>query len=99
MTTVTLNLNVVGERVAVEKINPETVSAGGIIIPDIAEDKAPCLAKVVAVGKDSGAPLGSTVVFDKFSGIQANYGGRDLWFIQNKDLVAIVEDSSARIEN
>jgi chaperonin GroES len=71
----------------------ETLTAGGIIIPDTAKEK-PIQAKVTAVGKieDIQVAVGDTVVFKKYSGTEIEYEGKKYLVIPYADLLAkIVE--------
>ena len=66
-----------GERILVEPQEPEALSPGGIIIPEISQDK-PQMGKVLAVGKEILAKVlkpGDLVLFGKYAGltIQLNY--------------------------
>jgi chaperonin GroES len=71
----------------------ETMTAGGIIIPDTAKEK-PIQAKVVAVGKieDVQVAVGDTVIFKKYAGTEIEYEGNKYLILPYADLLAkIVE--------
>ena len=75
------------DRVVVERIDAETKSAGGIIIPDTAKEK-PSQGEVIAVGpggRDEAGKLiridlkvGARVLFGKWSGTEVKIDGVDL---------------------
>lgn len=87
------------DRVAVKRVSEETKSAGGIIIPDTAQEK-PSEGKVVAVGpgarKKDGSyakmevKKGNMVLFGKWSGTEVTIDGEDLLIMQESDIMGIV---------
>lgn len=88
------------DRVLIERIAAEEKTAGGIIIPDSAQEK-PSEGKVVAVGNgikdDSGkvTPLdvkaGDKVLFGKWGGSEVKIDGKELIILKESDILAIVE--------
>ncbi len=88
------------DRVVVERVDSETKSAGGIIIPDTAAEK-PQEGKVVACGPGARGddnelvPLdvkaGDRVLFGKWSGTEVKIDGKDLLIMKESDIMGIVE--------
>jgi chaperonin GroES len=88
------------DRILVKRIDEETKTKGGIIIPDTAKEK-PQEGKVVAVGKgkvtEDGKlqPLdvkkGDRVLFNKYSGTEVNVDGEEHLIIREEDVLAICE--------
>ncbi|MBT3238641.1 MAG: co-chaperone GroES [Rhodospirillaceae bacterium] len=88
------------DRVVVRRIEQDTKTAGGIIIPDTAQEK-PSEGEVVAVGSgvrnEAGAlqPLdvkaGDSVLFGKWSGTEVKIDGEDLLIMKESDLLGIIE--------
>lgn len=88
------------DRVLVERADPETKTAGGIILPDTAEEK-PMEGKVVAVGNghvnDNGEvrPLdvqtGDKVIFSKWAGTEITIDGKELMVMKESDIIGIVD--------
>ncbi len=88
------------DRVIIERLEAETKSAGGIVIPDTAAEK-PIKGKVVAVGKgkilEDGKvrPLdvkaGDKVLFGKYSGTEIKMDGKELLVMREEDLMAVLE--------
>ncbi len=88
------------DRVLVSRIESDERSAGGIIIPDTAQEK-PMEGKVIAVG--SGArgedgtvhPLdvkkGDRILFGKWSGTEVTLDGDDLLIMKESDIMGIIE--------
>jgi len=93
------------DRVLVRRIEAETKSAGGIIIPDTAKEK-PQEGEVVAVGPgargDDGEirPLdvkaGDRILFGKWSGTEIKLDGEDLLIMKESDIMGIVEIPAAK---
>ena len=87
------------DRVAVEAVEPENKTAGGIIIPDNAKEK-PMQGKVVAVGSgvrnDRGeiVPLevkeGDMVLYGKWAGSEVEVGGKKLMIMKESDIMGIL---------
>lgn len=88
------------DRVVLRRIDEDTRTSGGIIIPDTAQEK-PQEGEVVAVGPgvrtDDGTvhPLdvkpGDRVLFGKWSGNEVKLDGDELLFMKESDIMAIVE--------
>lgn len=88
------------DRVLVRRIEEDTKTAGGIIIPDSAQEK-PSQGEVVAIGagakSDNGkvTPLdvkvGDTVLFAKWSGSEVKIDGEELLIMKEADILGIIE--------
>ena len=82
-----------GDRVLVKPDAGETKTAGGIIIPDTAQEKTQ-RGVVVAVGDDKEkikVSVGQKVIHDKYAGTQIQIDGVDHLILKSNDLVAVVE--------
>ncbi|MEO6040372.1 MAG: co-chaperone GroES [Croceibacterium sp.] len=87
------------DRVLVERIEADQKTAGGIIIPDTAQEK-PSEGKVIAVGtgarNEQGEvhPLevkaGDRILFGKWSGTEVKLDGKDLLIMKESDIMGIV---------
>ena len=94
-----LKIRPLHDRVIIQRLEAETKSAGGIVIPDSATEK-PIRGKVVAVGKgkilENGTvrPLdvkvGDHVLFGKYSGTEVKLDGAELLVVKEDDLFAIL---------
>ena len=92
------------DRVVVRRIEQESKSKGGIIIPDTAKEK-PQEGEVIAVGPgardESGKvnPLdvkaGDQVLFGKWSGTEVKIDGVDYLIMKESDLLGVLEGASA----
>ena len=88
------------DRVVVKRVEEDTKTAGGIIIPDTAKEK-PQQGEVVAVGpgaRDEQGKVvalevkpGDRVLFGKWSGTEVKIDGDDLLIMKESDILGIVE--------
>jgi chaperonin GroES len=88
------------DRIIVEAAAKEERSAGGIILPDTAQEK-PQRGKVLAVGPgkrlDSGQlaaidiQAGDTVLYGKYGGTEVKVDGVDYIILRAEDVLAVVE--------
>ena len=87
------------DRVLVKRADPETKTAGGIILPETAEEK-PMEGEIVAVGtghvNDNGdvRPLdvksGDKVIFSKWAGTEVTIDGEELMVMKESDIIGVV---------
>ena len=94
-----MKLRPLHDRVLVQPLKAEEKSAGGIIIPDTAQEK-PMEGKIVAVGKgarsDDGkvTPLdvkvGNRILYGKWSGTEVKLDGEDLLIMKESDIMGIL---------
>ena len=95
-----MNLRPLHDRVIVKRVDEETKSPGGIVIPDTAAEK-PSRGEILAVGEgkvlDNGdvRPLtlkkGDTVLFGKYSGTEVKIEGEEVLVMREDDVMAILE--------
>jgi len=88
------------DRVLVKRLDSDTKSAGGIIIPDTAQEK-PMEGKVISVGAgtrgDDGkvhkldVKKGDRILFGKWSGTEVKVDGDDLLIMKESDIMGIIE--------
>jgi chaperonin GroES len=88
------------DRVVVKRVDSETKTSGGIIIPDTAAEK-PQQGEVVAVGPGSrdesgklieiGLKTGDKVLFGKWSGTEVKIDGQDLLIMKESDVMGVLE--------
>ena len=87
------------DRVVVRRIEADTKTTGGIIIPDTAKEK-PMEGEVVSVGpgarNDKGelVPMdvkaGDRILFGKWSGTEVKIDGQDLLIMKESDVMGVV---------
>ena len=96
----TLSLKPLGDRVVVEPIEQDEMTASGIVLPETAKEK-PQRGTVLAVGPggrdDSGKRValdvkaGDIVLFAKYAGTEFKMDSKKLLILKESDLLAIVE--------
>ncbi len=92
------------DRVVIRRLNAEEKSAGGIIIPDTAQEK-PMEGEVVAVGpgarNEQGqivaleVKAGDRILFGKWSGTEVKLDGEELLILKEPDIMGVIEGSPA----
>ena len=92
------------DRVVIRRLNAEEKSAGGIIIPDTAQEK-PMQGEVVAIGPGArneqgqivalAVKAGDRVLFGKWSGTEVKLDGEELLIMQESDIMGVLEGSPA----
>jgi len=88
------------DRVLVKRLESEAKTAGGIILPDTAQEK-PSEGEVVAVGNGTKAEdgtvtaldvkAGDKILFGKWSGTEVKVDGQDLLIMKESDIMGIIE--------
>jgi chaperonin GroES len=92
------------DRVVVRRLEDDTKTAGGIIIPDTAKEK-PMQGEIIAAGpgarNEAGAlvPLdvkaGDRILFGKWSGTEVKIDGEELLIMKESDVLGIIEGGAA----
>jgi chaperonin GroES len=95
-----MNLRPLADRLVVEPIEQEDVTAGGIILPETAKEK-PQQGKVIAAGPgrtdEDGeriameVSVGDKVLYAKYSGTEIKLDGKKVLILRESDILAIVE--------
>jgi chaperonin GroES len=90
------------DRVVVERVEPETKTAGGIIIADTAQEK-PQQGKVKAVGSGSrdetgkliplDVKVGDAILFGKWSGTEVKIDGKEYLIMKESDILGILANN------
>jgi len=93
-----------GDRVVVKRVQEDVKTAGGIIIPDTAQEK-PQEGEIVAVGPggrdekgDRIAPevkAGDRILFGKWSGTEVKIDGQDLLIMKESDIMGVLEGTKS----
>jgi chaperonin GroES len=96
-----ISLKPLGNRVVVEPLEQEEVTAGGIYVPETAKEK-PQQGTVLSVGPGErdedgkyipmDVKAGDKVLFAKYSGTEMKLDGKKLLVLRESDLLAIVLD-------
>ncbi len=95
-----MNIRPLHDRVIVKRLEEETTSTGGIVLPDSAQEK-PSQGEILAVGKgkilDNGdvraldVKVGDRVLFGKYAGNEVKVDGEDLIVMREEDIMGVVE--------
>jgi chaperonin GroES len=95
-----MKLRPLQDRILVQRLEEETTTKGGIIIPDTAKEK-PAEGKVVAVGNgkvgEDGKRIaleikkGDRILFGKYSGTEVKIEGEEYLIMREDDVLGIVE--------
>ena len=93
------------DRVLIRRVEPEAKTAGGIFIPDTAQEK-PTEGEVVAVGpgvRDEHGKLhpldvrgGDRVLFGKWSGTEVKLDGEELLIMKESDIMGVLEGKKSK---
>ncbi len=81
-----------GERVLLKAEKSEEKTAGGIFIPQAAQEKTQ-IATVVAIGDSDEikVKVGDKVLHDKYAGTEIKDGGEDYLIVNAQDILAIIK--------
>jgi chaperonin GroES len=95
-----MKLRPLQDRILVQRVEEETKTKGGIIIPDTAKEK-PAEGKVVAVGNgkvgDDGnrvaleIKVGNRILFGKYSGTEVKIEGEEYLIMREDDVLGVIE--------
>jgi chaperonin GroES len=95
-----LNLRPLGDRLVVEPLEQEEMTAGGIVLPETAKEK-PQKGSVLAVGPGARdeegkriqmeVQVGDVVLYAKYAGTEIKVEGKKLLILKESDVLAIVE--------
>ncbi len=99
-----MKLRPLQDRVLIRRVEPEAKTAGGIFIPDTAQEK-PVEGEVVAVGpgvRDDNGKLhllevrsGDRVLFGKWSGSEVKLDGEELIIMKESDIMGVIAQTAA----
>jgi chaperonin GroES len=95
-----MNIRPLADKVIVQRIEAESKTAGGIVLPDSAKEK-PHRGKIIAVGEgkllDNGkrgemtVKKGQEVLFTSYAGTEVKIDGKEYLIMDESDIMAIVE--------
>jgi chaperonin GroES len=93
------------DRVVVSRVEEDTKTKGGIIIPDTAQEK-PMQGEVIAVGpggRDENGKLipidvkvGELILFGKWSGTEVKIDGVEYLIMKESDIMGVIESKPAK---
>ena len=96
-----MKIRPLGDKVLVQRMEAETKTAGGIVLPDTAKEK-PQKGKVISVGEgktlDDGSKQqmqvkkGDMVLFTSYAGTDIKIEGKEYLIMSESDIMAVIED-------
>ena len=96
-----MKIKPLSDKVLVQRLEAETKTAGGIVLPDTAKEK-PQRGKVVSAGPgktlEDGSIMkmqvkkGDTVLFTSYAGTEVKIGGKEHLIMSESDILAVIED-------
>jgi chaperonin GroES len=95
-----MKIRPLADKVLVERLEAETKTSGGIVLPDSAKEK-PQRGKIVNLGTgkllDDGTyqklqvKKGDTVLFTSYAGTEIKVSGKEYMIMEESDILAIIE--------
>jgi chaperonin GroES len=95
-----MKIRPLGDKVLVERVEAESKTAGGIVLPDTAKEK-PQRGKVVSVGegktlengtrKEVQVKKGDLVLFTSYAGTEIKVDGKEYLIMDESDIMAVIE--------
>ncbi|MDR2053324.1 MAG: co-chaperone GroES [Treponema sp.] len=88
-----MKIKPLADRVMVKLEKNEAKTAGGIIIPDTAQEKTQT-GSVIAVGDDTEVikvSVGQKVMYDKYAGTQIKVDNEEHLILKMQDIIAVIE--------
>lgn len=92
-------LKPLGDRIIAKALSAESVTPGGIVLPDSAKEK-PLEGEIIAVGPgaqlDSGkikpmdVKVGDKIIYGKYGGTEVKVGGEEYIILRQDDVLAII---------
>jgi chaperonin GroES len=96
-----MNIRPLADKVIVQRVEAESKTAGGIVLPDSAKEK-PQRGKIIAVGEgkilengkrgEMSVKKGQEVLFTSYAGTEVKMDGKEYLIMDQSDIMAIVED-------
>ena len=96
-----MKIRPLADKVLVQRLEAEAVTAGGIVLPDSAKEK-PQQGKIISVGDgkllDDGSrskfqvKKGDSVLFTSYAGSEVKLGGKEYMIMNESDIMAVIED-------
>ncbi len=89
-----MNFQPLGQRVLVQRVEEQTTTASGIIIPDNAKEK-PLNGKICAISKEVEKEgllsIGDKVLFGKYSGTEVNLENKEYLVLNLEDVLGVIK--------
>ena len=89
-----MNIQPLANRILVKALKTEAKTAGGIIIPDTAQEKTE-IAELIAIGDDFEkikVEVGQKVIYNRFAGTRVKNGSEEQLMLNTDDVMAIISE-------
>ena len=96
-----MKIRPLADKILIQRVEAESVTAGGIVLPDTAKEK-PQRGKVVNIGDgkllDDGSRAkfqvkkGDSVLFTSYAGTDVNIDGKEYMIMSESDIMAIIKN-------
>ena len=96
-----MKIKPLGDKILVQRLEAETKTSGGIVLPDSAKEK-PQRGKIVSVGqgrtlddgsiKEMQVKKGDAVLFTSYAGTEVKLGNKEHLIMTESDILAVIED-------
>ncbi len=96
-----MNIRPLHDRVVVRRLDEETLTAGGIVLPDSAQEK-PSQGEILAIGTgkilDNGdvraldVKVGDKIIFGQYGGSTVKIDGDELLILNESEIFGVLED-------
>ena len=96
-----MKIRPLADNVLIERLEAETKTSGGIVLPDTAKEK-PQKGKVISVGKgktlEDGTvqkvqvKKGDTILFRSYAGTDLKVGGKEYLIMSESEILAVIEE-------
>lgn len=86
-----MKIRPIGKRILVKPIQAAETSLGGIIIPEVAQDK-PIRGEILAVGEECKVKVGEIVMFGKFGGQEIEFESVKYLMMREEDIMAVLHE-------
>lgn len=94
-----MKITPLGDKVVIQRVEPEATTAGGIVLPDAAREQS-SEGRIVSVGSGHILPDGSVaalqvsdgdrVLYSKWAGTEVQIDGDDLLILNESDILAVI---------
>ena len=86
-----MSIRPLADNIIALRIDPETITGGGILIPDSAQTKE-LICSVMAIGPDvASVTIGEDILVGKYLGTEATIDGQEILVIAEEDVLGVVE--------
>ena len=91
-----MKLKPLGDRVVVQPVKQEEITASGIVLPDTVEKEKKEEGKIIAIGdgekiKKLNLKVGDKIIFGKYAGDEVEIEDTEYKILKDEDVLAVIE--------